>query len=206
METKLTKIFDNSQGFKKCSPKKFIDEISKNKHILMFYEEPEYSRILEYKFIKNGLKKGEKCLYCVGEDDDVELTYQGMNDFGIDISSYKEKGLLKIIPTVDPMTIPKSPEEFFKIILKEVESFESIRVVGRWITKSTNETRVKADLAIEEYFHSNFDKIPGILLCSYDITAIDENDLKKYLKKFMGCHHSAIFAPSLDSGIAFDMK
>jgi hypothetical protein len=57
-------------------------------HSAIFYEEPEYARMVEYHFIQTGLQKGEYCVYTIHEDD-VQFIENKMADFGIDVEGYK---------------------------------------------------------------------------------------------------------------------
>jgi len=46
--------------------------------IVLFYEEPEYARILNFRYIRNGLTNGEQCIYLVFQD--VKDRWQSNND------------------------------------------------------------------------------------------------------------------------------
>ena len=44
-------------------PSHFVRKVERGKHIVLFYEEPEYGRMILFEFIKSGLIKGERCIY-----------------------------------------------------------------------------------------------------------------------------------------------
>ncbi|HEV2193734.1 MAG TPA: MEDS domain-containing protein [Nitrosopumilaceae archaeon] len=49
-------------------PFRFVDLHDQKQHILLLYEDAEYARLIEFRFIKNGLVSGENCLYVTDED------------------------------------------------------------------------------------------------------------------------------------------
>jgi hypothetical protein len=52
----------------------FVDAQShcNNRHILLYYENINHGQKIQLRFIKNGLLKGENCIYFT-HDDDIEL-------------------------------------------------------------------------------------------------------------------------------------
>ena len=77
-----------------------LDNLDGGNHLVMFYEEPEYAHIVEYHFIKTGLKKGESCVYTthVGDDDDDDddIIEQSMTKFGITVEKYEKNHVLNM--------------------------------------------------------------------------------------------------------------
>lgn len=49
-------------------PIQFVDQVKLGDRILLFYEEPEYARMLTFHYIRNGLVNGERCIYLVVEN------------------------------------------------------------------------------------------------------------------------------------------
>ena len=54
----------------------FIDSIDSKKHVLLAYTKPNFAKKLEYRFIINGLLKGEYCIALT--HDKTEFIEQGM--------------------------------------------------------------------------------------------------------------------------------
>jgi len=73
---------------------KFIDDIDKKKHIVHFFEDPDYAKTIHFKFLQNGLEKQEICIYAL--DDEPEVVEKEMIDFGIDVEKFKKEKLLRI--------------------------------------------------------------------------------------------------------------
>jgi len=67
------------------NPLKFLDSIDDYKHIVLFYEEPESGRMIQFRFIKNGLLKGQHCIYTIHENMDIPLIENEMTNSGIDV-------------------------------------------------------------------------------------------------------------------------
>src|SRR5712691_5884048 len=81
-------------------PLRFIDVLASPKHIVLFYEELEYGRRVIFRFIKNGLLKGEHCLYAVA--DNFDFIEQKMRDSGIE-TQFKKKNLLRLYSMPNPI-------------------------------------------------------------------------------------------------------
>lgn len=74
----------------------FIDNLDASiKHMVMFYEEPEYAKLVQIRFLNDGLKRGECCVYVAQDDDDLTITKADMIEFGIDIDYHMKKELLQ---------------------------------------------------------------------------------------------------------------
>ncbi len=72
-------------------PIKFVDSLDSKKHIALFYEEPEYARMIEFRFIKNGLENGEQCVYAT-EEDSGSIVLE-MLSYGIPLECFQNKKL-----------------------------------------------------------------------------------------------------------------
>lgn len=83
----------------------FIDNIGDRSHTAIFYENSEYAKAVEYRYIKVGLLDGENCVFTT-HDDDVESIEKEMADFGIDVQRFKDKGMLLVLKITDPREHP----------------------------------------------------------------------------------------------------
>jgi hypothetical protein len=75
----------------------FVDNLdtSLHKHIFMLYEEPEYARLAQIRFLNDGLEKGECCIYAMPDHDSLNLTKIDMLQCGVHVDHYIKKGLLQ---------------------------------------------------------------------------------------------------------------
>jgi KaiC/GvpD/RAD55 family RecA-like ATPase len=60
----------------------------------MFYEDPEYARMILFEFIKCGLTKKEQCIYV--SEEDKETVKREMSDAGIKVDEFIKNNLLSI--------------------------------------------------------------------------------------------------------------
>ncbi|HXG07416.1 MAG TPA: MEDS domain-containing protein, partial [Nitrososphaera sp.] len=101
----------------------FIDNLDTivHRHLVMFYEEPEYAKLVQMRFINTGLKKGECCIYVVNDEQDLLFIRREMIAYGIDVDQYGKRGLLHL---------------HVKRVAKDLESFKhSTRMICEGSTK-----------------------------------------------------------------------
>ena len=73
-------------------PLKFVKRVRRGKHIVLFYEETEYARIILFEFLKSGLLNKERCVYISGKD--VKAVEREMSDAGINAEEFMKNELL----------------------------------------------------------------------------------------------------------------
>jgi hypothetical protein len=189
-------------------PLKFIDTLSGKKHIVFYYENYNFGKKIQYRFIRNGLVKGESCIFATHNNDIDQIKFE-MTNYFINVEDYTERGLLKIFKIPDVMKHPKGVISGGKEILDKMFSGMNFhfRAVVRMINKLNTKEEIRANLALEQYYHSNIEKFDGLMLCPYDVShnPIDTNG--KWVKTILENHHSAIFVTdAIEEGIAFDMN
>ncbi len=199
---------ENNNPYK--DPLKFIDTLDgcRSKHIVLYYENQKFGKKLQFRFIRNGLLKGESCIYTTHKDDIDLIEFEMTND-SINVEDYTKRGLLKIFKIPDIMKHPegvmKGAQEVIDRMLSGIEI--PFRLVARIIDKVNTEDQIRANLALEQYYHSNFDGLDGLILCPYDISKSPTNTHGRWVETILDNHHSAIFATdTIEEGIAFDMN
>ena len=185
-------------------PYRYIDAIDSQKHILLLYEEPEYAKILEFRFIYNGIMNNQPSIYAM--HDDVKLIEEEMDSFGIDVSSAKKRGLLYVYNIPDPRDHPDGFMKGSETILSTITNgLSNYRLVSRLISSIDNIAASTANIILEQTYHKLFSALNCTLLCPYNISEIPYHIQKEWFRNILANHHGVIFAPKLDSGIAFDM-
>jgi hypothetical protein len=187
-------------------PLKFIDKLGTNKHIVLYYENEEFSKKIQYRFIRNGLKKGDTCIYAT-HDGNTSLIENDMKNNGIEVEIYTKRGLLKIFKIPNLMEysedIVKSAQEVIDKVLSDLQT--PFRLVMRIIDKVYTIEQIEANLTLEQEYHTEFDKFNGLLLCPYDVSKNAINTSGKWVETILQNHHSTIFASGTEEeGIAFD--
>lgn len=195
------------QFSKEAKPIKFIDEIEENKHIILFYEEPEYAKILQFRFINNGLEKGECGFYLVKNGSDGKLIEEEMKDSGINVEKYKKQGILHFFVLPHLNSYHSNRIELVQQTLRKISAQcnKPIRLTGIINRVFDTEEKIKSAIEIEEYLKENLRNFDVTLMCPYYVEKIESKKRGLWIKKLTHYHDSAIFAPSLDQGIAFDL-
>ncbi|MDQ6722893.1 MAG: MEDS domain-containing protein [Thermoproteota archaeon] len=168
----------------------------------------EYGQRIQFRFIRNGLLKGENCIY-ITHNDDIELIENEMKNNDIDVEGFNKKGLLNIYKIPDIMKHPKGliggAEEIISKMFYGLEP--PFRLVARMIDEINTKEQIEANLALEQAYHSKFHRFNGLLLCPYDVSNNPLNTHGKWVETILENHHSAIFVTeTIEQGITFDMN
>jgi hypothetical protein len=192
------------------NPLRFLDSIDDFKHIVLFYEEPESGRMIQFRFIKNGLLKGQHCIYTTHEDMDIPLIKNEMTNSGIDVEAFEKMNLLAIRQIPDPRKFREGSvfgyDSIVKAILADLKHPSSFRIVSRAIPEVKKEDQIADELDVERTYHSSFGSFGGSLLCSYSVEAIEPRKRGKWIAELLQNHHTSIFIPKSGDGIAFNLE
>ena len=189
-------------------PLKFVDTLGYGKHIVLLYEEPEFARLIQFRFINNGLLKGEHCIFTTHEqEDNIEFIEKQMTDSDIDVEGFKKKNIIHIYQIPNAADHPEGELKGLKDIMNRILTDPKlpVRIVATANPEISTKEQIAANVNVEHTFHSNFDKFPGSVLCPYLVEKIEPRLHGQWLVDILQNHHAAIFAPKLGEGIAFDM-
>ena len=183
-----------------------LDTLRDRNHSVLFYEEPEYGRMVEYHFMKTGLLRGESCIYAT-PDDDISVIERGMADFGLDVEGYKKKNLLHIYKVDDPQNDPNGLRQGLENIRKKItaESNPPLRIVGRFIRNFEEKEGGIINMYLERAVHSEFGKYQGSFMCPYPVRDISRSMEGNWMQSHLRNHHSAIFVLKGGQGLAIHM-
>jgi len=174
-------------------PFRYIDSLEQKQHILLLYEDPAYARLIEFRFIKNGLADGENCIY-VTHEDSGSVVLKFLN-YGISLQSF-QSGKLRVIQMHE---LCGTSEKILEKSKKDVDSiFECLlppyRVVGRIVPDISTIDGITAQLTLEKKTHSCFEDFRGSIMCTYDISKIEKTRRKAWLEVLRQTHHTIIHA------------
>ena len=79
---------------KNYPPLKDIDNLKERNHSMVLYDNEDYGKSVKYRYIENGLKKGEHSIILT--HDDVNSIENEVASYGIDVDNFKRKKLLHI--------------------------------------------------------------------------------------------------------------
>lgn len=193
----------------------FIDSVATCKHMVLFYEEPEYAYKIEFRFLRGGLQKGHACIYTVHEEDEAKIVERRMKDNGIDVERFRSKNLLHILKVNNPMSHPegelKGAEEIMASrIAPMLRNGTTTHIVSRLIPQVKTEKERMANVNIEHKYHSIFDNLNISLMCPYPVEDIQselesDNGRASWMKGLLCNHHAVIYALKLSKGIALNL-
>ena len=182
-------------------------EINKKKHVVVFYEEPDRSRNIEFRFIKNGLIKQEHCVYTIAEHTDISFIEREMNDYGIEVDKYKNN-LLHICYTPYPLAsqedIVKNRETTMKTVLSSLKP--PFRIISTLLPELKTKEQIKANIDIEHKIHYNFNQFHGSFICTYHVKNIINDITGKWMRNMLLSHHTAIFLPKSSNGLILNLS
>ena len=184
-------------------PFQYIDAMEGRKHIILVYEDQIEGKLIQFRFLRNGLKIGENCFYLTHQDPhtiEKEMRESGM----VDVSYFLKKDLLHIYQIPD---ISQDKDGMFgacQKILKMISEHQApYRIVGRALSDVSTEMSMEVQHILEKYFHSKFDSIDGSVLCPYDWSQMGGNRLR-WIERLSRTHHAVIFATKFRRGMAFN--
>ena len=186
-------------------PFQYIDSLEGRKHIILVYEDPMEGKMIQFRFLRNGLKLGESCFYLTHQE--PELVEREMRESGVlDTTEWIKKGLLHIYRLPDISQDKEGMLEGCQKILKSIQQYKApYRIVGRAIADVSTEMSMEAQYVLEKVFHSRFERMDGSFLCHYDWSQIGGNRLR-WIEKLSRTHHAIIFATKFRCGMAFNLE
>jgi DcmR-like sensory protein len=209
----------------------FVDNLdtSAHRHIVMFYEEPEYAKTIQIRFLNDGLRRGECCVYAARDYDDLRIIKAGMIESGIDVDYNMKKALLQFYmrkPTVIDSESYKQARSAFQgeierafkmqdgndstVICPKIRGVGSISrdVFSMKEGESSNRSEAAASqVMVERLFQqestASFD---GIWMCAYQVDDIFAAIDKEWMAELLATHDAVIYLPKLSNGIGLDIR
>ncbi len=180
-------------------PFRYVDSVSQKQHILLLYEDPEYARLIEFRFLKNGLDNGENCLY-VTDQDSASIVIKFLS-YGIPLQEF-QSGRLRVIQ------MHESCGDREQILYQAKKDLVSImdsligpyRVVGRIVPNVGTLDGISAQIELEKKTHQYFEDLCGSIMCTYDLSKIEKTKRKVWMEKLRKTHHAIIHAPRFGQG------
>jgi hypothetical protein len=169
-------------------PISFVNKVEEGKHIVLFYEELEYAKMISFQFIKDGLVHQKDCSYL--SEEEVGLVKTEMSDIGIGVNKFTSNNQLHIYQVTsltdynprdshNGQTEPIAVDGEHKaaddtaILRNPSKIKQSDRIVLRCVYNVNTEEQIKSNLRWECDFRCKDLKRSGItLVSSYPINDI----------------------------------
>ena len=185
-------------------PMKFIDQMEKNKHMVLLYDSKEYAYWIISPYFLNGLQNRESCILFTS--DKPQIIEKQLAKEGIDVDLYKKKHFLRIYQ------IEKCDDNKHDLVatLKQISEEATkgmkppYRFVGRTITDTETRSGMELGLALEKTGHEHFHEFNCSQMCYYDISKIESTMRQKWISGLLKNHHYVIYASKPDKAVAFE--
>jgi hypothetical protein len=185
-------------------PIKFLDRMEGNNHIVLLYDNQKYADLIIARYLLNGLKKGESCIFFTS--DDPKTIEKRLSVEGIDVDSYKRANSLRI------HNIERSDVNKLDVLgtLKRIREEATrgmkppYRFIGRTITDTETIEGMKLGLVVEKTGHEHFESFDCSQMCYYDISGIEQTRRDEWIRGLLKNHHHAIYASEPDKAVAFE--
>lgn len=183
----------------------FVDTLDTGRHVVLFYEKFEYGLMLQFQFIRNGLLKGEHCIY--GTHGDPKYIEDQMAYSGINVEEFRRKNLLHIYSIPNAMDDPEGPLKGSEKIANKIlaDSKPPFRVVSIFIPEVNTDAQMQAQLDIESNRHASFSNLQCSWLCPYDLNKIEDSIKEKFMDGLLRNHHAVVSAAKSGGGIGFNI-
>jgi hypothetical protein len=185
-------------------PMKFVDQMEKNKHMVLLYDSKEYAYWIISRYFVNGLQNRESCILFTS--DEPQIIEEQLAKEGIDVDLYKKKHSLRIYQ------IEKSDDNKHDLLatLRQIceEAAKGMkpphRFVGRTITDTETRGGMELGLALEKTGHEHFHEFNCSQMCYYDISKIESTMRQKWISGLLKNHHYVIYASKPDKAVGFE--
>lgn len=173
-------------------PLKFVDSLDARKHVVLVYDDQSFGKMIQFRFINNGLMKGENCIYLTHGD--PKIIKKEMDENGINVKEFVQRDLLHIQQISSLEKDPKGILIGYENIVKQATADKKppYRIVGRIIPNIGVEEAMLVQMAIERITHGVFENLNSTVLCEYDFNEIPTRDHKIWLARLYSYHHAAI--------------
>lgn len=197
-------------------PLNFVHQIEEGKHIVLFYEELEYAKMISYQFIKSGLAHMKDCSYL--SEEEIESAKREMVDSGIDVKRFSQNNQLHIYQVSSLTDYPRDvltneQKDLTSALLnKPSKSGQTDRIVLRCVYKVENDEQIKSNLKWEhDYRFKNLKDLGTTLVCTYPVNDIiptisdSTGPYGKWMNTLLEIYDGVIFARKFWKGVAFNL-
>ena len=176
-------------------PLKFVKRIRRGKHIVLFYEETEYARIILFEFLKSGLLNNERCVYISGKN--IKAVEREMSDAGINAEEFMKNELLFVhqVPNLAGYSniTQIASEKLSQFALHPWnKNARPDRLVLLCIFKINTQEQIRSNLEWERQFRAkDLKHLQGTMICTYPVSNIiptisdSEGDYGKWISDLL---------------------
>ena len=176
----------------------YLDGMEGNNHIVLLYDNSKYADLIIARYIFNGLKKGESCIFFTS--DNLEKTRKRLSDEGIDVESIRIFHVERDKANrLDALSLLRTVTEEAKKGMKP-----PYRFVGRTMMDTETIEGMKMILHVEKTGNDHFREFDCSQMCYYDISGIERSMRDEWIKELLKNHGHVIYASEPDKAVAFE--
>ncbi|WP_137286289.1 MEDS domain-containing protein [Halorussus salinisoli] len=144
-----------------------------NDHFALIYESQSEQFAAAIPFLRQGLERGERCLYITYENSREEVV-AAMRDYGIDVDAALDSGQLSIHDEEETYLRNETFDadetiEFLDAAIEEAtEEYEALRVTGEMSSVLREDPEGEELVRCEAKANYLFDDVDGLALCQYN--------------------------------------
>jgi len=166
-----------------------LHQAKKGDHIVLLYQEKEEYISSVIPFIKDSLKREEKCLY-IDAKDNIENIKRILSNSIDDLKDYLESNQLQLLTKEQSYLMNKEfdSEKMIKLIKKEInkalkEGYKGLSMTGE-LAEVLKFKKGKQEIINYEWKlnHRIFDNLPFTALCRYNINKYDPETIKSVIE------------------------
>lgn len=168
-------------------------------HVSLLYEEQAEQFAAVVPFIRDGLERGDRCLYIYDDNTRAEVA-AAMREAGIDVDAAVDAGDLSFHTADEPFLQdgsfePDAAVDFAVDSVREAteeRGYDTVRVTGEmtWVLDSDHE--LDSMIEYEQRLNTVFGARPVVGICQYDVTKFDPEVLNQIVR----VHPSLVYAGS----------
>jgi hypothetical protein len=187
-------------------PVKFLDRLEGNNHIVLLYDKQKYADLIIARYLSNGLKKGESCIFFTS--DEPVAVEKRLAAQGIDIALYKKKNSFRIFSIERGDSGKRDVLSTLRAIRGQaVKGMKPpYRFVGRTITDTATVKGMELGMNVEKAGHEHFAEFDNSQLCYYDISGIEKSKRDQWIGGLLKNHHHVIYAVEPGKAVAFETE
>lgn len=187
----MTNIFPNGSGNNPTDSNTELDaaigRLTVHNHLCLIYKTQEEQFAAVFPYIKNGLERGEKCVY-IADDNTVQVIFTGMLAAGLDIEAALSSGKLSIVSKMETYLKQGSfdPDRmiaFLKHATDEAKAmgFSALRVTGEmtWVLGGDpgTERLMEYEAKLNHFLPEN----DALAICQYNYNRFSPEVIKDVL-------------------------
>jgi MEDS: MEthanogen/methylotroph, DcmR Sensory domain len=200
---------DNKNGLKNYRPMKFVDQMERNKHIVLLYDDQKYAYWIIGRYLQKGLAKGESCIFKTSDRPDI--IERQLSAEGIDVHSFKKKNLLRIYEVERSDDSKHDIHLAFKQRVDEMEEATKgmkppYRFVGQTVSDIETIDGMKFGILLEKAGHQRFEELNCSLLCYYNISKMEPTRRHEWISSLLRNHHYVVYASEPNKAVGFETE